>query len=375
MIGNAQSLVEAGFQVLVLSGQRSTDAQVHHFKDGIFLASTSERDAEHLPDFLKYASYALMGLKSRKWLEQRQVLPAAIILYSGYLPYILQFRRWSRCIGIPLLFDAVEWYSSASRLGFLASPYLWQTDAAMRLLLPRLDGLIVISRYLEAYYGRCGIPVARVPPTLDVAATPIGLGSQSGRVSLVYAGSPGRKDLLSVLLQAIAKTDPDGRLINVDLYGLNEEELTRIQPKGWPPAVKVRGRVTQAEAMAAVGRADFSVIVRMHDRVANAGFPTKLVESLAVGTPVIANLTGDIGDHLVDGVNGLVCKAPHADALASTLRRALTLSPEARSAMRVGARATAEANFDYGRHVGRLADVIARASARSVAAEPNRVGK
>jgi glycosyltransferase involved in cell wall biosynthesis len=39
---------------------------------------------------------------------------------------------------------------------------------------------------------------------------------------------------------------------------------------------------------------DFSIILRENKRYAVAGFPTKFVESIACGVPVIANKVGDI---------------------------------------------------------------------------------
>lgn len=54
--------------------------------------------------------------------------------------------------------------------------------------------------------------------------------------------------------------------------------------------------------------ADFSIFVRPDRRSSHAGFPTKLAESLAAGTPVITNNTGDIGLYLKDGENGFLLK-------------------------------------------------------------------
>jgi glycosyltransferase involved in cell wall biosynthesis len=96
-------------------------------------------------------------------------------------------------------------------------------------------------------------------------------------------------------------------------------------------------------------------LLRPDARYAHAGFPTKVVESFAVGTPVLANLTSDLGRYLVDGRNGLVCDADSADAVVGTLVRALRLSPGQLGALRTEARRTAERSFDYRAHVGSVA--------------------
>jgi len=362
ILGNAQSLVAAGYQVLVLSGQQASDDAVHALGDGIFLASTSERDAEHLPNLLRLTRYVTMGAKSRAWLDRLGAVPSAVILYSGYTPYILQLRGWCRRAGVPLIFDAVEWYTAASPLGFATSPYLWQTEIAMRWLIPKLDGVIAISRWLEDHYARAGLPVVRVPPTLDVNAALEGQGGDDDRLTLVYAGTPGRKDLLDVMLQAVAAVDPDGERLRLDIYGPSPEDLAAYGLAAIPPSVTAHGPVPHAVAMAGVAAADFSVLLRRPDKVATAGFPTKFVESLAVGTPVIATLTSDLADHLVDGENGLICREASPESVARVLERALALSGREKVALRRAARHTAETGFDYRRHTDRLRRLVETAT-------------
>ncbi|MEL7114953.1 MAG: glycosyltransferase family 1 protein, partial [Pseudomonadota bacterium] len=65
--------------------------------------------------------------------------------------------------------------------------------------------------------------------------------------------------------------------------------------------------------------------------------------------PVITNITSDLGDHLRDGEEGLVCQAPSVDALCHVLERAQTLDADALGAMRQAARAEADRAFTYQR--------------------------
>ena len=50
-------------------------------------------------------------------------------------------------------------------------------------------------------------------------------------------------------------------------------------------------------------------------------FPHTVVESLAVGTPVIATRTGGVAEVLEDGVNGLVVEPGDVEALAAAISR------------------------------------------------------
>lgn len=366
ILGNAKALVAAGYEVVIVSGQPPGEQGVNFdVAPGIRCVSTNERDAEHLPKALRYARYALMGARSRQWLDARSDLPDAVILYSGYSPYLLQFTGWARRRRIPLLFDAVEWYAAPNALRFMASPYLWNTEFAMRVLIPRLDGVIAISRALEGYYRAKGLPVARIPPLFDpieiVASSPA--PDPDGKLRLAYSGSPGRKDLIDIVLESVLDIDAGRGRVVLDIAGVSEEELRHRSPlrrRGGilPDSLRVHGRVSHARSIQIVGQADFTLFLREVNCVSINGFPTKFVESLALGTPVITNLTSDLGDHLRDGETGLECAEPTSSALISVLNRALAIDTDARAAMRRSARAEAERAFAYHSHVESLGDLI-----------------
>lgn len=366
MLGNAKALVAAGFDVTIVSGQRPGEQGVDFdVAPGIRCVSTNERDAEHLPNALRYARYALMGAKTRQWLCEQDDLPDAVILYSGYSPYLLQLTDWARRRRIPLLFDAVEWYAAPSALGFMASPYLWNTEFAMRILIPRIDGVIAISRALHDFYSAKGLQVARIPPLFDpdeiLASSPV--PHPEGRLRLAYAGFPGHKDLIDIVIEIVLDLDADQGRIVLDIVGITEEELRHRKPLHRhgdviPAALRAHGAVSHARSIEILGQADFSVFLRDVNRVSTNGFPTKFVESLALGTPVITNVTSDLGDHLRDGETGLRCKAPTPSQLRAALHRALALGTDARVAMRRSARAEAETSFNYNGYTENLRSLI-----------------
>jgi glycosyltransferase involved in cell wall biosynthesis len=106
-------------------------------------------------------------------------------------------------------------------------------------------------------------------------------------------------------------------------------------------------------------------LLRPDQRFAHAGFPTKLVESLTLGTPVICNITSDIGKYVRDGVEGFVCRDSSVEAFTDALHRASTLSQAERAAMRVAAHEQATRSFDYRAHVHRLTDFVSSLSRTS----------
>lgn len=368
ILGNARALVVAGYDVVIVSGQRPVSGrEIIEVAPGIRCVSVNERDAEHLPKVLRYARYALMGARSRRWFNAQNSLPAAVILYSGYLPYLIQFIGWARRRSVALLFDVVEWYASPTVPGFMISPYLWNTELAMRGLIPRLDGVVAISRALERYYGERGVPVARVPPLFDPAEfLPTLPEPVSGYpLKLVYSGSPGRKDLIDVVIEAVIQRDNGAGCLRLDIVGLSEEELRSRSPLRkragvLPDCLRAHGKVSHARSMELVGQADFAVFLRHVNRVSSHGFPTKFVESLALGTPVITNITSDLAEHLRDGETGLVCPEPTLEGVLAAFDRALDLDAVGRHALRHAARAEAERAFSYKEYAETLGFLIDR---------------
>ena len=107
------------------------------------------------------------------------------------------------------------------------------------------------------------------------------------------------------------------------------------------------GRVPQSDVPRLLATADYSVLLRPLERYAQAGFPTKLVESLAAGVPVIANPTSDIAEFVRDGIEGILLTDHSPAAFVAGVKRVLTLPLAQKDAMRLNARLRAETSFDF----------------------------
>ena len=350
VLGVAESLSLAGFDVVIASGAGDSPQDAGKLVgqgERIAWCHLPERVAEHWPRPLRRFRYALMGGRTVEWLASQPTLPAAVILYSGYTPYLQRLLPWCRRNRVRLLFDSVEWYEPEHRSGYLTSPYQWNIEWAMRRLIPKTDGVIAISRYLADYYRGRGLPVTIVPPT--TSAIVAGDWQPDATLRLCYAGSPGsHKDDLGTVLQAVARLAEAGASVRLDVAGpepVHVAALLGLDSCTGIPWLHAHGMLPQAAVAQLVGKADFTVLVREDRRQSNAGFPTKFVESFASGTPVIANLTSDLGQHLRDGETGLVCESNGVDNLAATLRRALALDVDAKRRMRTACLAHAEAAF------------------------------
>lgn len=371
VLGNALSLIQADWQVTVVSGQLESESHgTNALPSALRVVSIGERDAENLPQALKRARYVMMGRKTCEWLARQPVPPSAVILYSGYTPYLMRLMPLCHRMKVPLVFDAVEWYTAGRPAGFWVSPYLWNTEFALRVLIPRVSGVIAISSWHRDYYQKKrSVHVTLVPPTLDVEAVVPRWQEETedeAVMRLAYCGSASN-DMLDIVLEALVVLNQDSTQILLDVAGPDETELLKLlslRRRGSLPAgVKVHGRLRHADSLAITRRADFSVFLREVNRVSTAGFPTKFGESLAVGTPVITTPTSDLPRYLRDGYNGLVCSAPTTEDLISVLRRALALTAQHRLEMRRAARKTAENVFDFRHYSQSLTSLLARVGA------------
>ncbi|MEZ9917149.1 glycosyltransferase [Vibrio breoganii] len=351
-----KSLQDIGFDTIVATGQNGDNE--YKLQDGIRYISLNERNSEHLPKQLKHLSYVRMGSKSIAWLRSLSKKPDIIVLYSGYSPYLMKLLSYCKSNDIRLIFDAVEWYGTDSKIKKL-SPYLLNIELAMRYLIPKTDGVICISSFLKNYYHSKGVKTVFIPPTTDVAVTYQSRREHERHVNLIYAGSPdGSKDKLDTIVTVINEMINDGFLFKLKVIGLTEEQF--ISKYLWPEnviidsSIEFIGRVSSEEAINYVSQSDFSILIRDQKKSSNAGFSTKFVESLSVGTPVIANLTGDIGKYLVDGNNGFIIDEQTTKEIKNTLKRVVKLNSEALSLISESALKTARDNFHYKRYSSSL---------------------
>lgn len=281
----------------------------------------------------------------------------AVVAYQSPSIVILRLQRWCRQRKIPLICDTVEWYDPSHVMGGRFGPFALDSELRMRRIQHKCDGIIAISSYLEKYYRNISnIPVVRIPPLLDLLNNelPKKLNRlSSDRLSLVFAGNAGKKDLITNAIRGLAMLGEQAKRCEIVMIGPSSGELRKKLGADADLLTKLSGsllftgRLPHQETLSNVAQADFSILLRPDARFANAGFPTKLVESLGMCTPLICNLTSDIGMYVHDGEEGIVVKDCSPEAFAESVRRALALTADERIAMRSRARKCAEDNFDY----------------------------
>jgi glycosyltransferase involved in cell wall biosynthesis len=299
---------------------------------------------------------------------------AAVIAYGPATPLMASLRRTTRSLEIPLLLDLTEWHTGATLPGGPLGYRNLDSQLRMRLLYPRADGIIAVSSLLERHYRAAGCEAIRIPPLVDLEDPKwkAGWRAPSEALRLMYAGNPGNKDLLGPIIRAVVAPRERARRIELHLLGPSAEEalaladceLTSTRGKG--AEVICHGRMAQNEVPAVVGGMDFTVLLRRNDRNANAGFATKVVESLSSGVPVITNITSDLADFIRHGREGLIVNGTTAEAFACALEDAAALDPAALARLSEAAIQRARESFDFRNYETEIAELVERARRRIV---------
>ena len=176
------------------------------------------------------------------------------------------------------------------------------------------------------------------------------------RQGLVFAGRLTRQKAMHVAIDALAFV-PDARLTVIG-DGPDRGRLEQhARSAGLNGRVRFVGSLPRDEVLDALAGAEVAVLSSDWEN-----FPHAAVESLSVGTPLVATAVGGVGEIVVDGVNGLLVPPGSPEAFGHALQRLLG-SPELRARLSDGARASvAELRADhiYGRiesgmrHMGRM---------------------
>jgi glycosyltransferase involved in cell wall biosynthesis len=132
---------------------------------------------------------------------------------------------------------------------------------------------------------------------------------------LTFAGRMGRQKALEVGLAAVAASPGVTLLLAGD--GPERDAMERRAAEfGLGDRARFVGPLDRNGVLELFRAADASLLSSSWEN-----FPHTVVESLAVGTPVISTAVGGVPEVVTDGENGLLVPAGDPDALAAAIRR------------------------------------------------------
>lgn len=364
--GVAEALTMGGHRVMVCPGMNASEVDRNApLPNGIQVRSVPEYETGLLSGVSQGIRGLFLGDITRDFLASLEFRPDVIVLYGTHLGYLARLIPFCKKERIPLLLDVVEWYDPRHLPGGVLGPFAISNELSMRHYAKRADGMFVISRYLQEYFERKGCRTLRVPPIFSIESQRERVfRKENGKLNLCYVGSPGRKEDMDSIFLGLQRARDRGCDFQLHMIGVTAEEFSRDFGMDSLPiledqsSVRFYGRLKNAEARRQLEACDFLLLIRKNRRFTQAGFPSKAAESLCSGVPLIANLSSNLGDYLVDEKNAIIVDDATADAVEHAVLRAAALSEEQLSRLRQCATLSAEQNFRVKANFNRITEFV-----------------
>lgn len=300
----------------------------------------------------------------RQYISQDDV--KAIIIYaSASARYVPQTIKLCNKMGIKCICDISEWYdkkqfASASRnINYHIFSYMFNH------WFEKAKNVICCSDLVYNRFVKKGCQCLKINAILDMDEyTPVMKTENSAVRTLVYFGDAGKKDHLLEIFKAFDQLGQEEKnKISIKVIGMVFLRLKKLFAEfGYDlksdSGIQIIGRLPKEELIEHIKTADYSILLRPNERYANAGFPSKVAESMALGTPMFCNLTSDLNDYLSEK-NAVILDNCSVESIVKALRQqVLCYSNERIDAQRKAAYETAKNCFDISNFVNVFSDFL-----------------
>ena len=342
----AQLWKASGWNVAFAGWERAPEGVTQYVYCGHDCFSQDEFRSGPVNPVRRVFGFLFRGHKTVRWIWKNRDKFGAIVAYNPPALFAVALLLMGKLFGIKIVLDSTEWYESDHLPGGYYGLASFENWLRMNLVYKFFNHVICISSFLEKHFQSKNI--IRIPPLLpsDKLVSSLKPNIRQG-ISLIYAGEAGKKDLLATLIASLPGIQEKICVrIQLHIVGMNWLELSELVSKhGFNPDlirsfVVCHGRVPRDEVLQLYSVCHFSVLFREIKRYALAGFPTKAMESLANGCPIITNAVGDLAKLASNGVNAFVLEESQLERqLPALLNQAM--SEERYALMAVSARNTA----------------------------------
>lgn len=284
----------------------------------------------------------------------------AVICYNMPSWPLYKLKLYCKKRGIKIFSDCTEWYKGSVK-GNLAIGYIKRVDSVLRMYFvqKKMDGIIAISEYLHEFYSKKGVKTIKIPPLIDYTDEKWNTVIKEPHeiIEIVYAGGAFSlkdtyvKDRLDLVVQSLSHLKTKGFRFYFKVVGCTLDDFETFYPELIKDLdilqgdIKFFGRVSHEEAIDLVKSSDYSIFLRDESIVTKAGFPTKFVESITSGIPVLTNNNSNVIDYLKDGKNGFLIDTDSLESINKSMISPLSLEPGELRQMKVD---TYESHiFDY----------------------------
>lgn len=196
----------------------------------------------------------------------------------------------------------------------------WNWNEIYKINKKYADGFIVVSSYIEKFYKTSKSKTIIVPPLFDYEKIEKCNYKKTKEATFIYAGQPfvkitheadpsGMKDRLDKIIDLFILASKKNINYKFIIVGLSKEEYLTCVPRQkkyleYEDKILFIGKISHEETLRMVAQSDYSINFRDKNLMTEAGFSTKVVESISLGTPVVINEISDTFNYLKENYTG-----------------------------------------------------------------------
>lgn len=303
VINNAKALKKLGYNVFFIGVKRNQKEIISEVKnyEGFYFWNIKKPH-----NLISWFQYLISIKKEIELINKNNLEINKFILYNYPSLKMLKIMKYAKKNNIEIYSDITERYGLIS-LKIHDIIKFFDSEFRIRLLNKKTNGNICTSSYLFNLYNnkKCLIPLL-----VDLSDEKWNISKTQKKRYISYVGSPGKKDNLALIVKYFLKIKEISNTPPLIMVGITEEEFYKSNKelldyrKKISSFVKFLGRVNHNKAIEIEKESSFTIFFREVNMVSKAGFPTKFVESISCGTPVITNETSDLNKYLIEGKNG-----------------------------------------------------------------------
>jgi glycosyltransferase involved in cell wall biosynthesis len=281
----------------------------------------------------------------------------------------------------PYLFHVADpWPDYPIQMGALRNAALVRTARAIESLAYRHASLITtvspgLVRLLDEHPAACGkvrhlpngVQVNRFLPDYPAGAARQELGWPEAALTLVYVGSVGLAQGVDTLIEAVAPLRDKGVVAHIVGDGYERDRLAADVARRGLDHIRFAEAVSGDRVPLMLAAADAVVVLLRPGWLNEHALPTKLVEGLAAGRPIVVSADGDAAAVAAAGA-GVAARAGDADALRQAIER--LDDRDSRVVMGSRARELASSTYDRERIVAVLETYLREVSSDPSAGAP-----
>lgn len=269
VLSNGKILKQLGYQVVFIGIDKSLKAE-SNIKDTKKYIQGFDSWSIPYPNKINQWPGYLADIENTKTIFGMYNDVKLVIAYNYPALSLNRLMKYCKSNDCKIIADCTEWYSTKG--AGIVFKVLKGLDSffRMRVIQKELDGIIVISTYLEKYYAQC-CPTLRLPPLVDKDEEKwaySNVNNHRDHLKFVFSGTIGmNKDSIDMIIEVLSEFKDSNPFI-FEIIGTNKKEYLKKYPHHIQILDQLGGRVifsgrkSHIESINILKASDFCIFVR-----------------------------------------------------------------------------------------------------------------